>query len=115
MFGYRFLFIAAAIIFAVAARQARAIVSYGPEEGAEVVTYQQPNEGTPVTFQGKMWGNALFWEEETESGYTIVQNSSSGYWCYAVLNSAGDYTYSGRVARAIYCPGFMTMESRSRG
>ena len=47
----------------------------------------QPNEGTPVTFQAKIWGNSLLWEFETSSGYTIAKNSSTRYWCYAVLNS----------------------------
>lgn len=58
------------------------------------MTYEQPNEGTPVTFDAKMWGNALLWEHEEENGYTIVKNYYTGYWCYAVLTSFGAYTHS---------------------
>jgi hypothetical protein len=70
---------------------AQAIQNYGPEATAEVVTYVQPNPGTPVTFDAKFWGNSLLWEQETTTGYTIVLNQVTGYWCYAVLNDAGYY------------------------
>jgi len=73
---------------------AQAIQNFGTEENAEVVTYVQPNEGTPVTFDGKLWGNSLLWEQETTTGYTFVLNEVTGYWCYAILNSAGYYVPS---------------------
>ncbi len=70
---------------------AQAIQNFGTEENAEVVTYVQPNEGTPVTFDAKFWGNTILWEQETTTGYTFVLNEVTGYWCYAVLNDAGYY------------------------
>ena len=59
---------------------ASSMIHYGSEDSAPVITYQQPNPGTPVTFDAKMWGNALRWEHETTGGYTIVHNYGTGYW-----------------------------------
>ena len=72
----------------------QAIQNYGTEADAEVVAYLQPNEGTPVTFDAKFWGNTILWERETTSGYTIVLNEATGYWCYAILSDAGNYISS---------------------
>ncbi len=70
---------------------AKAIQNYGLETSVDTTTYMQPNSGTPVTFDGKFWGNSLCWERETLSGYTFVLNEVTGYWCYAILNDAGYY------------------------
>jgi len=78
------------LAFAVAI-PVQAIQNYGTEADAEVVTYTQPNEGTPITFDAKFWGDSFIWERETTSGYTIVEDEATGFWCYAVLNSAGYY------------------------
>ena len=87
-------FLMTALVVVLCPLSLKATQFYGDEATAEVGTYEQPNEGTPVTFQAKFWGNSIIWEHETTSGYTIVRNDETNYWCYAVLSSTGDYTYS---------------------
>jgi len=68
---------------------------YGSESEAAFVTYDQPISGTPVTtFEAKMWGDGFLWEHETDDGYTIVLNQTTGYWCYAVRDGYGYYVPS---------------------
>ncbi len=72
----------------------QAIQNYGTEASAEVITYTQPNQGTPFNFDAKFWGNTILWERETTTGYTVVLNEATGYWCYALLSSSGNYISS---------------------
>jgi len=72
---------------------ANAYQLFGAEDIAPCVTYTQPDYyGTQ--FQAKLWGNSIWWEQETSDGYTIALNQATGYWCYAVLDSNGFYTHS---------------------
>jgi len=80
--------LALALVLALCPFPVNATLFYGFEDTAPVMTYEQPNEGTPVTFNAKMWGNSLIWEHEDDDGYTIVKNYGTGYWCYAILNES---------------------------
>jgi len=65
---------------------------YGSEESNEFQTYIQPDYyGTE--FEAKMWGDGIIWEQETDDGYTIISRGD-GYWCYAILDTAGYYVPS---------------------
>lgn len=49
-----------------------------------VVTITQPDGLT--TFEARLWGDEHLNGVETVGGYTIVQDSNSGYWVYAELD-----------------------------
>lgn len=70
--------------------------------------FSQPNA---VTFQACRWGDEFSWEQETDAGYTIIQNRSDGYWYYAVLDSTGDYI-PGNLKVAIDAPNGVPLHLR---
>lgn len=53
--------------------------------------YTQPNG---VTFIGREWGDEFEYFWETQDGYRFVKNYNDGYYYYARLNAAGDYSPS---------------------
>ena len=66
---------------------------YGIEGGVDTKTYTQPDYAE-TTFDAVRWGNSIWWEMETTTGYTIIRNSSVSFWRYAILDTNGHYVPS---------------------
>jgi immune inhibitor A len=64
--------------------------------GPVVKTFVQP-DGTPI--QLRLWGDEFVHGWETLDGYTVVKNTSTGFWEYAILDSLGELVPSSVVAR----------------
>ena len=66
-----------------------------------VKTFEQP-DGT--TLELRLWGDEFANGQETLDGFTVIKNSNSGYWEYAMLEATGHLVPSGVVVGKGFLP-----------